>query len=257
MVHSRLEEAFGLYGKTALITGGGTGLGYAIAECMAAAGAQVIIAGRREEVLKEACAKIGKGAEYIRFDVTQKEKASELTENILRKFGRLDILVNNAGVHCKKPVGDVKNEDLVRVMDTHLFGAYALTQSVLPHMRDRKEGSILFISSMSAFIGLTDVSAYASAKGAVTSLVRALAGEVSGQGIRVNGIVPGFIDTPMFRQVTDQDIPRKEKILSHTPMKCFGTPEDIGWAAVYLSGKGAGFVTGTMLMVDGGCVTGF
>lgn len=240
-----------------MITGGGTGLGYAIAACMAAAGAQVVIAGRREEILKEACGKIGNGAAYVRFDVTDKGQAPKLAERILKEYGHLDILVNNAGIHCKKPVGEVQYEDLYQVMDTHLFGAYALTQAFLPHMREKRDGSILFISSMSALIGLTNVSAYAAAKGAVTSLVRALAGEVSDQGIRVNGIVPGFIDTPMFRQVTEQDIPRKEKILGHTPMKCFGTPEDIGWAAVYLASKAAGFVTGSMLMVDGGCATGF
>ena len=166
-------------------------------------------------------------------------------------------MVNNAGIHCKKPIQEVQYEDLLKVMDTHFFGSYALTQAFLPNMRERKYGSILFISSMSAFIGLTNVSAYAAAKGAVTSLVRALAGEISDQGIRVNGIVPGFIDTPMFRQGTEKDIPRKEKILGHTPMKCFGTPEDIGWASVYLASKAAGFITGSMLMVDGGCATGF
>ncbi len=257
MGQTRLEEAFGLQGKTALITGGGTGLGYAIAECMAAAGAQVVIAGRREDVLKEACGKIGNGAAYVRYDVTDREEAPKLAEQILAQYGHLDILVNNAGIHCKKPVQDVQYEDLLKVMDTHLFGAYALTQAFLPHMRERRSGNIQFISSMSAFIGLTNVSAYAAAKGAVTSLVRAMAGEISDQGIRVNGIVPGFIDTPMFRQVTEQDLPRKEKILGHTPMKCFGTPEDIGWAAVYLASQASGFVTGTMLMVDGGCATGF
>ena len=257
MGQSQLEKAFGLYKKTALITGGGTGLGYAMAECMAAAGAKVVIAGRREEVLKEACSKIGSSAEYVVYDVTDVDQAPELAKRVLEKEGHLDILVNNAGVHCKKPVQEVTQEDLLRVMNTHLFGAYALTQAFLPHMKERGNGSILFLSSMSAFIGLTNVSAYAAAKGAVTSLVRALAGELSAQGIRVNGIVPGFIDTPMFRQVTDQDLPRKEKILGHTPMHCFGTPEDIGWAAVYLASDASRFVTGSMLMVDGGCATGF
>ena len=124
-------------------------------------------------------------------------------------------------------------------------------------MRKQKSGSIIFISSMSAYIGLTNVTAYSAAKSAVLGLVKTLSGEVAEDGIRVNAIVPGFIDTPMFRQVVDQDLPRQEKILGHTPMKRYGTPEDIGWASVYLASEASKFVTGTALMVDGGCAIGF
>ncbi len=256
-MNNALMETFGLAGKVALVTGGGSGLGYAMANCLALARAKVIITGRRKKLLDEACEKIGSGVSGKVFDVTSTEKTSGFVQEIVNENGSLDILINNAGVHCKKPIENVTMADLKSVLDVHLFGAYALTQAVVPFMKARKDGSIIFISSMSAFIGLTNVSAYSAAKAAVLGLVKTISGEVAGDGIRVNAIVPGFIDTPMFREVTDADPERKKKILGHTPMGRFGSPEDIGWAAVYLSAKSSRFVTGTALMVDGGCAIGF
>ena len=212
-----LKNAFGLEGKTVFITGGGSGLGLAMAECLTAAGARTIIAGRRKELLQQACRRLGDKASWVEYDVTGTGEAGKVIEKI----------------------------------------AYALTQAALPYMRKQKSGSIIFISSMSAYIGLTNVTAYSAAKSAVLGLVKTLSGEVAEDGIRVNAIVPGFIDTPMFRQVVDQDLPRQEKILGHTPMKRYGTPEDIGWASVYLASEASKFVTGTALMVDGGCAIGF
>ena len=252
-----LKNAFGLEGKTVFITGGGSGLGLAMAECLTAAGARTIIAGRRKELLQQACRRLGDKASWVEYDVTGTGEAGKVIEKIVEETGSIDVLINNAGVHCKKPAEEVTMEDMQRVMDVHLFGAYALTQAALPYMRKQKSGSIIFISSMSAYIGLTNVTAYSAAKSAVLGLVKTLSGEVAEDGIRVNAIVPGFIDTPMFRQVVDQDLPRQEKILGHTPMKRYGTPEDIGWASVYLASEASKFVTGTALMVDGGCAIGF
>lgn len=252
-----LKEAFGLDGKTAFITGGGSGLGFAMAECLTAAGAKTIIAGRRKELLQEACKRLGDKASWVEFDVTDTEKARKVIERIVEKTGSIDVLINNAGVHCKKTAEEVTMEDMQRVMNVHLFGSYALTQAVLPYMRKQKSGSVIFISSMSAYIGLTNVTAYSAAKSAVLGLVKTLSGEVAEDGIRVNAIVPGFIDTPMFRQAVSQDFTRQEKILGHTPMKRYGRPEDIGWASVYLASAASKFVTGTALLVDGGCAIGF
>lgn len=252
-----MMEAFGLKGHVALITGGGSGLGLAMAECLAAAGAQVVIAGRRRQVLNEACAHLGDSVAGIEYDVTDTGRAGEIIKEIVNRYGRLDILINNAGVHCKKAVEDVTREDLQSVLDVHLFGAYALTQAAIPYMRANKQGSVIFISSMSAVMGMTNVTAYSAAKAAVLGLVKTISGEVAKDGIRVNAIVPGFIDTPMFHQATDKDPERQKKILGHTPMECYGLPKDVGWAAVYLSGAASRFVTGTALMVDGGCSIGF
>ena len=120
------------------------------------------------------------------------------------------------------------------MMDVHLFGSFALTQAAIPYMRQKKRGSILFISSMSALLGMTDVCAYGSAKSALLGLTRCLAGDISPYGIRVNAIIPGFIDTPMFHRAVDQDLPRQQKILGHTPMNRYGTPEDIGLSLIHI-----------------------
>lgn len=251
------KDAFDLSGQVALVTGGGSGLGYATAKCLAAAGAKVIIAGRREEVLKKACDEIGEGISYVVYDVTDTDRAKICVEQIVKQYGSIDILINNAGRHCKKDVDEIEIQDFRNLMDVHLYGAYALAQAAIPYMREKRRGSIIFISSMSALLGMTKVCVYGSAKSALLGLTRCLAGDVSADGIRVNAIIPGFIDTPMFHEAVDQDIPRQKKILGHTPMEKYGSPEDIGWAAVYLSSKAAGFVNGTYLTVDGGCAIGF
>lgn len=251
------KQAFDLSGQVALVTGGGSGLGYATAKCLAAAGAKVVITGRREDVLKQACEELGEQVCYYVHDVTDTDQAKDFIDKIVAEHGSIDILVNNAGRHCKKPVEDITIQDFRDVMDVHLYGSFALSQASIPYMREKKRGSIIFISSMSALLGLTKVSVYGSAKSAMMGLTRCLAGDVSADGIRVNAIIPGFIDTPMFHQAVDNDIPRQQKILGHTPMNCYGTPEDVGWAAVYLSSKAAGFVNGTSITVDGGCAIGF
>lgn len=251
------KKAFGLNGRVALVTGGGSGLGYAISRCLASAGAQVVMAGRRQEVLECACDEIGHNACYKVHDITDTGSAQGFIEDIVKKHGSIDILINNAGRHCKKAVADIAIQDFRDVMDVHLYGSFALSQAAIPYMQEKKRGSIVFISSESAVLGLTNVSVYGSAKSALLGLTRCMAGDVSSDGIRVNAIIPGFIDTPMFHQVVDSDLPRQQKILGHTPMGCYGTPEDIGWAAVYLCSDAAKFVTGSAITVDGGCSIGF
>lgn len=251
------KRAFSLEGELVLITGGGTGLGLAMAGCFVQAGARVVIAGRREDVLADAVRRLGPQASYRVFDVTDTEQAVPLIEDLTRELGPVTVLINNAGCHCKKPVLDVTQEDLQGVLDVHLLGAFALTKAVVPAMLERGKGSILFISSMSAYLGMTQVTAYSAAKSAVLGLVKTMSGDLADKGIRVNAIAPGFIDTPMFRKAVETDIPRQQKILGHTPMGCYGDPMDVGWAAVYLSSPAARFITGVCLPVDGGCSIGF
>ena len=251
------QKAFDLSGRVALITGGGTGLGFATAKCLASAGAKVVITGRREEVLAAACEEIGESASYYVYDVTDHDDAKAFIDKLVADHGSIDILINNAGRHCKKDVADISIQDFRDVMDVHLYGSFALSQAAIPYMKEKGKGSIIMISSMSALLGMTKVSVYGSAKTAMLGLTRCLAGDVSADGIRVNAIIPGFIDTPMFHQAVDHDIPRQQKILGHTPMQAYGKPEDIGWAAVYLCSDAAGFVNGTVLTVDGGCAIGF
>lgn len=248
--------AFSLEHETALITGGGSGLGLGIARCFVEAGARVILAGRREEPLRAAAKELGPRASYAAFDVTGLGQIDAVVAQLIEQHGDLSILVNNAGVHLKKPAEATTVEELQTVLDTHVLGAFALSRALIPHMKRRQHGSMLFIASMASLMGLPEVVAYAAAKTAVLGLMRTLATELAPDGIRVNAIAPGWIESPMMQGALEKDPDRKQRILSRTPMGSFGQPEDVGWAAVYLSAPEARFVTGTLLTVDGGISIG-
>lgn len=250
-------EAFSLRGETALITGGGTGIGLAMAKSMRAAGAKVVLAGRREAELAAAVKELGEGAAYVVHDVNKLDAASALVAQVEKAHGPISCLVNNAGQNLKKPAVDTTAEEFEAIMRTHIFGAHALVRAVAPGMIERKRGSILFTASMASIFGIPYVIAYTAAKSAMVGLVRGYAVELSPHGVRVNAIAPGWIETAMSRKAMEGDPARKNKIVSRTPMAKFGDPEDIGWAAVYLSSPAAKFVTGVMLPVDGGVSMGF
>ena len=253
-----MNSLFDLKNETALITGGGTGLGLGIARCFAAAGAKVVLIGRREAELAEAAQSIGVAAFYVRHDVTQLDRAGELIALVEKKAGSpVSILVNNAGIHLKKPAKDTTPEEFQSVLTTHVCAAQALVATVLPGMLQRKHGNLLFTASMASLFGIPLVMAYSAAKCAYVGMVRSLATEVSSQGVRVNAIAPGWIDSDMMRQALAGDPARREKILGRTPMARFGTAEDVGNAAVYLCSPAAKFVTGVVLPVDGGASIGF
>ncbi|MFO1488624.1 MAG: SDR family oxidoreductase [Verrucomicrobiota bacterium] len=252
------SSPFSLANETALITGGATGLGLAIAQAFVASGAKVVLAGRREAELQKAVAALGANAVYVCHDVTNHAAAGDLVTSATRLAGTPpSILVNNAGIHLKKPAVDTTPEEFTNVLNTHVIGAHALTRAVLPGMIERRHGSVLFIASMASLFGIPLVVAYSAAKSAHLGMVRTLAAEVSQHGVRVNAIAPGWIETEMSRKAMEGDPARKQKILGRTPIGKFGTPADIGWAAVYLSSPAAQFVTGTILPVDGGASIGF
>lgn len=254
---SEFLAAFRLDGKVALITGAGSGLGYAMAKCMVAAGAKVVLVGRRQEVLDQAAREIGEGAYAEAFDITRKDEVAGFVSRLEDRFGRIDILVNNAGVHCKKPIEDTSFDDFKGVIDTHVMASFNLAKAVVPGMKRRGDGSIIFIASMTAFIGMPSVVAYSTAKAGLTGMMRSLASELGGAGVRANAIAPGWIDTPMLHKAIDGDQPRIDKILGRTPTHSFGVPEDIGWAATYLASGAAKFINGQVLAVDGGALIGF
>lgn len=248
---------FSLEGEVALITGGGSGLGLAMAQAMARAGARVVIAGRRREVVEAAAAGIGPRAAYVVCDVARVSEAPRIVARAAKPFGAISILVNNAGVHLKKPAAETSEAEFQTLLNTHVLGAHGLTRAVLPAMLRRRHGSILFIASMASLFGIPNVFAYSAAKSALVGMVRALATEVSPEGVRVNAIAPGWIETEMSRKAMAGDPARKRRILARTPLGRFGVPEDIGAAAVYLSSPAARFVTGAILPVDGGVSIGF
>jgi gluconate 5-dehydrogenase len=258
MEQNNYPDVFSLAGETALITGGGTGLGFGIASCMAAAGAKVVLVGRREPELQAAAAQIGERANYVAHDITRLDTASELVAKAEAAAGSpVSILVNNAGIHLKKPAVDTTPDEFQSVLTTHVCAAHALSRAVLPGMLDRGHGNILFTASMASFMGIPLVIAYSAAKSAYLGMTRALASEVSPNGVRVNAIAPGWIESPMLRKALDSDAQRSNKILGRTPMGRFGDPEDIGWTAVFLTSSAAKFITGAVLPVDGGASMGF
>lgn len=257
MSTSSLQDMFGLKGQTALITGGGSGLGLAMGGCLAAAGARVVLVGRRVELLTSAADSIGPAAVSIPWDITRLETLPELVAQAEKRAGPLTILINNAGNYLKKTAMQTTHEEWSAVLQTHLTAAFSLAREAARGMIDGGQGSILFIGSMAAVMGVPSVSAYTAAKAAVTGLTRQLAAEWSPHGVRVNAIVPGWIATAMTATALDSDPPRKAKILSRTPMGRLGEPDDVGWAAVYLCSPAAKFVTGTTLTVDGGAAVGF
>jgi gluconate 5-dehydrogenase len=248
---------FSLSGQIALITGGGTGLGFAMSSALLSAGAKVVLTGRRLDILREAVKQLGEGSFAYAQDVTNPESITDSLDRIQRELGDPTILINNAGTHLKKPLADTSMEEFRGIMGTHVEGAFALSQALVPGMRRQGHGSILFIASMTSLIGMPNVVAYSAAKSALMGMVRGLATELGPENIRVNAIAPGWIETPMLHKALDGDPTRRDKILSRTPQAKFGNQMDIGWAAVYLSCPAASFVNGVMLPVDGGASIGF
>jgi len=257
MTDDTANKTFRLDGEVALITGGGSGLGLGMARCMVQSGAKVVLVGRREAVLKEACAELGEAAIYEVADVADFAAAGPLVERIVARVGAVSILVNNAGNSLKKAAAETTVEDFATVLNTHVLAAHNLCRQVLPAMLAAHHGSILFTASMSSIIGMPLIVAYSAAKSAHLGMMRSLSTEVAGQGVRVNAIAPGWIESAMLRRAITGDEQRTNKILSRTPMGRFGDPEDIGWAAVYLCSPAARFVSGVLLPVDGGAVVGF
>jgi gluconate 5-dehydrogenase len=248
---------FSLAGQLAIVSGGGTGLGYAMASCFVAAGARVVITGRRTEVLERAASELGPSVFTERHDVTDLSGAEGLLERIERRLGPPTILVNNAGTHVKKSLEGHTIEDFQSILKTHVEGAFALTQAAVPRMKKAGHGSVIFIASMSSLIGMPNIVAYSAAKAAYLGMVRSLASELGPHKIRVNAIAPGWIETPMLAAALLGDPERQRKILGRTPQQCLGKTDDIGWAAVYLSSMAASFVNGAVLPVDGGASIGF
>ncbi len=250
-------DSFSLAGKHALVTGGGTGIGFAISQAFCEAGAQVTITGRREDVLQKACESLGKSASYKVCDISKLDTLPALVAAIEKDGIALDILVNNAGINAKKPAFEITDEEFARIIQTNLSGLFSLTREVARGMASRGRGAILNITSMAAMYGLPKVAAYSASKTGVLGLTRTLAVEFAPLGIRVNAIAPGFIYSEMTNKALNSDPERKQRVMDRTPMRRMGQAEEIAMAAVFLCSDAASFITGVNLPVDGGHSIGF
>jgi len=252
-----MKNPFSLQGETALITGGGSGLGFGIASCFVQAGARIILVGRRADVLEKAAVQLGDAATFEPHDITRLDEAESLVQRLAARVGNISILVNNAGIHLKKSAVDTTPADFNDVLQTHVVAAFSLTRAVLPAMIKKRHGNILFTASMASLFGIPSVLAYSAAKSAYLGMARTLAVEVSMHGVRVNAIAPGWIESPMMLKALADDPERSRKILGRTPMNRFGTAEDVGLAATFICSPAAQFITGIVLPVDGGMSIGF
>lgn len=252
-----LPSPFSLEGQTALITGGGSGLGLGIARSFIAAGARVVLVGRRKAELDAACRDLGPRAQALSADITNLAALPGLVAQAEALAGPATILVNNAGIHLKKPATETSDAEFAAVIQTHVFAAFALTREIGRGLVARRSGSVLFTASMAAFIGMPSIVAYSAAKSAYLGMVRSLSTEWGPYQVRVNAIAPGWIASPMLDQALAGDPARKAKILGRIPLGGFGTPDSIGLAAVYLSSPAAKYVSGVVLPVDGGAADSF
>jgi len=244
--------------KIAIVTGGGSGIGLAIAESFITRGWHTIIVGRNEEKLQAAKEKLGTHCDAIVHDLNILEALPQLVNSIIRKHGRVDILVNNAGINMKKPFTEVSDADFQSVILTNLVAVFALSREVVRTMIEGKvKGCIINISSMASQYGIPKVIAYTASKSAIEGMTRAMATELSPSGIRINCIAPGFIATEMSAKALNNDPERKAKALGRTPMGYLGETGDIGEAAAFLASDAARYITGVVLPVDGGNSIGF
>ncbi|MEN9570199.1 MAG: hypothetical protein RL172_1430 [Bacteroidota bacterium] len=243
--------------KTAIVTGGGTGLGLAIAKAFTQNNIQTIIVGRDEAKLKTASEQLGNSCFYKVCDLSNLSAIPVLVQEIIAAFGQVDILVNNAGINQKKAFTEVTDEEFQRILTTNVTAVFSISREVVKDMLKRNSGCIINISSMAAQYGLPKVIAYSASKTAIDGITRAMATELSPNGIRVNAIAPGFIYSAMTETALNSDPERKAKVFNRTPMGHMGQPEDVAAAALYLASDGAKYVTGVVLPVDGGNSIGF
>ncbi len=249
---------FRLDGKVAIVTGAGQGIGRALAQGLAAYGADVALTelpnrlADAQAAAKEIAAGSGRRSEAFLLDVRQTETIPAFFDQTAERFGRIDVLVNNAGVQIAKPALEVTEKDWDAVLDVDLRGVFFCAQAAGRQMIARKiPGAIINMASQNGLIGYYNRAAYCSAKAGVVNLTRVLALEWAPHGIRVNAVAPTFIRTPMGEQTLRDEAFRKD-ILSRIPLGRVGEPEDVIGAVVFLASPAAGLITGHTLAVDGG-----
>ena len=253
-------EYFNLKDKVAIVAGGATGIGLAISEGLAEAGAKVVICSRRTEVCEEAAKgvadKTGGEAAGMRCDITLTAETDALAKQVIDKYGQIDILFNSAGIGgSEKPIMKMEENDWDSVLNINLKGAYVLSKSVVPYMIERgKGGKIINVASIGGMVGIANMSAYTASKGGMIQLSKSMALEWTRHNINVNSLLPGYFETPMNTKFFSSDA-GKAMISRMVPMKRLGQPEEIKGTAIFLSSDASNFITGASLTIDGGYTT--
>lgn len=249
-----VENITNLTGRVAVVIGGTSGLGRAIAVGLARSGARVVPTGRRVELVKEVCGEIkqndGEAFEQT-VDVSKTDSINSLRDAVKKHFGRVDILVNAAGQTARRPTVDVSEDEWAKIMDTNLTGMLRACQSLYSPLKESGKGRIINIASLSSFVSFHEVAAYSVSKAGVMALTRSLGSEWARDGINVNAIVPGVFRTSLNETLLDET-ERGRELLMRTPMRRFGQAEELVGAAVFLASDAASFITGQSIVVDGG-----
>lgn len=246
--------ALELYGRNAVVIGGTSGIGRAIAHGLADAGANVVCSSRRQDQVDAAAVEIeSKGRKTLRVtsDVSDRGSLASLLEECGQRLGKVDILVNSAGRTKREPTLELDEETWNAILETNLTGTLRACQVFGKHMIDNGYGRIINIASLSSFVSLFEVAAYSASKAAVASLTKSLAIEWARHGVNVNAIAPGVFRTALNQQLLDES-QRGQEFLTRTPMGRFGKVEELAGAAVFLASEAASYVTGEVLVVDGG-----
>jgi len=248
-------KLFDLKGRVALVTGGNGGIGLGMADGLAAAGADIILAGRNAEKANTALASLNKHGTrtaFIAADVTRAQDCRDLVSQALSRFGRLDILINNAGTSIRKMPQDFTEQEWHYVMDTNLTGAFLCSQAAYAPMKQAGGGKMINIGSMMSIFGAPYAAPYAASKGGIVQMTRALATAWARDNIQVNAVLPGWIDTDMTRTARRQVDSLHERVEARTPAGRWGNPADMAGIAVFLAAAASDFVTGAAIPVDGG-----
>ena len=252
-------ERLSLDGKVVVITGGGTGLGLAMVRALARAGANIVIAGRRQGPIDDAAAEVkalGHESMAISTDVSDSAQVENLVASTLDRFGQIDVLINNAALvsqNVRKAIWDISDQEWQAAIDVNLNGAFFCSRAVAKPMSDRGQGKIINVASGFGLRGGRDIYMYCCSKGAIIQLTRVLSFSLARHGITANTIVPGFIPTLATDTEIRASLPPSGDFL---PIGKLGTPEDLGPTAVFLASDASNYMTGEMVIVDGGGLAG-
>ncbi len=238
----RLED------KVAIVTGGSSGIGKAIAERYVEEGAEVVIADIDEEEGEEVADEVG--CEFTRCDVSDWENVKDLVESTVERHGRLDVMVNNAGIGSRSTIEEMDIDEWEKILSVDLDGVMYGTKAAVPHLKET-EGCVINMGSIYGLTGDIGATAYNAAKGGVVNFTRSVADDLAHQNVRVNSICPGFVDTPMIEEAME-DEKFKQHVMNMTPMKRVAQPEEIADVAVFLASEESSYITGVNLPVDGG-----
>jgi len=253
-----MVDRFSLQDKTVFISGGTGGIAQAIAQGLAEAGANIVVASRRESVLNsivERLNKLGNKALPVVLDITVMDSIREAVKAAVKRFNNIDVLINCAATNIRKPFLEVEETDYDVVMNVNAKGLYFMSQEVCKSMAKKKKGKVINIASFVSFIALSKVSAYVASKGAVAQMTKAMAVDLARYNIQVNAIAPGFIKTP-FNELIWGNKEKYDWVVDHTLARRFGLPEDLIGVAQFLSSEASNFMTGQIVSVDGGLMAG-